>query len=230
MATFTRRLALLAGIILVAGGCNLTYLPFYLFGPEPKYPPEYHPLADKDKKKEVKVVILTYTGLETNPELLHADRELATYLAQHLSKLCQANEEKVTIINQRKVEEYKNNNPDWQQHVGDLDVIGKKFGADWVIYLELGKMSLYKPGSADQLYRGQASLTVSLVNVNNPDDVSLPPREITFSYPSESGGGFRLRDIDTPPHAFRREFLDALARRLSWQFTSHPTRDHFRCE
>jgi len=53
----------------VAPGCSPSS--FYFFLPENKCDPELHRLASEDSKKEVRVVILTYSNkLETRPELL----------------------------------------------------------------------------------------------------------------------------------------------------------------
>src|SRR5262245_9079924 len=70
MAATWRRWCLL-GVFLTAAlgsGCNILSLPFFIFGPEPKIEAKLHKLASDEKDKEVKVVILAYSGLETRPE------------------------------------------------------------------------------------------------------------------------------------------------------------------
>lgn len=227
MSTFWRRVLLVLGLLGLGGGCNPLLLPLFLTSKEPKQPAEYHKLATTDKKKDVKVVILTWTGLEVRPELLQADREIAHQLAVELVKRTTENEEKLTVVNPLKVEEYKNKHPDWHSTHLDLESIGKHFKADWVIYVEVGSLSMYQSLTAGTFYRGEADVTVSLFNVNKPDDFTLPPRQIPFTYPPENQGGNRLVDSDTPPQAFRREFLGALSRRLSWLFTDRPTQDTY---
>lgn len=224
-------LLLAAGGLVAGSGCNLLMLPFYLFGPEPKFPAEMHAVApspkEKDKKKENKVVILTYGGIETSTDFLHADREISRRLAARLQEMCDYNEEKVKVIDPRKVEEFKSKHPDWHHQHLELEEIGKHFGAEWVIYLEVQALSMYKPGSAGQLYRGQANLSVSLVNVHKPDDLTLGTREVQFTYPTEAQGGFLARDFDMPPHVFKTKFLDALARKLARNFAAYPTNQRF---
>jgi hypothetical protein len=224
MSALRRALPLL-GLLVLVGGCNPFLFPFLVFGPEPKHPPEYHHLAGKNKK-EVKVVILTYMGMDMNTDLLHADREIARWFAKELVDLCEYNEEKVMVVNPAKVEEYKNKNPDWHLQHSDLSEIGKHFKADYVIYLEINRLSLFQPGTSNLFYRGQANMTLSLVDVKNPDDFSTPPRELTFTYPSEARGGNRVVDMDTPLTKFRADFFTALARKLAWHFTAHPTNQH----
>jgi hypothetical protein len=227
MSKVRRRIFLVLGLIALGGGCNPFLLPFYLTATTPKVPAEYHKLADEDKKKDVKVVILTYAGLETRPEFQQADREIARLTALHLQKQAKENEEKLTVVNPLKVEEYKASHPDWNDSHLDLPAIGKHFKADYVIYMEIGALSMYQPGSSGTFYRGQANLTISLVKVDSPDDFTLAPKEFTYSYPPEAQGGNRAVDGDTPPQMFRTEFLNSLARRLAWQFTERTTQDGY---
>jgi hypothetical protein len=227
MSKVRRRVFLVLGLIALGGGCNPFLLPFYLTASAPKVPAEYYKLTDEDKKKEVKAVILTYMGLDTRLEFQQADREIARLAALYLQKQSKENEEKLTIVNPLKVEEYKAANPDWNASHLDLPAIGKHFKADYVIYIEIGSLSMYQPGSSGTFYRGQANMTISLVKVNNPDDFTLPSKEFTYTYPPEAQGGNRAVDGDTPPQKFRSEFLNSLALRLAWQFSERTTQDGY---
>ncbi len=228
MSTFWRRFLLVLGLLGLAGGCNPILLPFFLTAEEPKFPAEFKGLTDeKDKKKEVKVVVLTYSGVQTSEDLLRADRDLAQLVAKHLQELCKTNGENVKVVNPMKVEEYKNANPDW--HGTELEDVGRHFKADAVVYVEIGALSMYQPGSSGMFYQGKANLTVSLVDVHDADGFSTP-RELTFTYPSEGRGGNIPVDADTPPQLFKMKFFEYLARRLAWQFTAHPTSQHHWCE
>src|SRR5262245_7107862 len=107
MSTFWRRARLGFMLLLLGGGCNPLWLPFLFQNDDPTIKAELYQLYDKEKKgqKEVKVVILTYTGLQTQTEFLHADREISRLLALNLQKQCSDNKEKVTVINPSRVEE-----------------------------------------------------------------------------------------------------------------------------
>src|SRR5436190_18170995 len=107
MSTFRRCFVLILGLAALTGGCNPFTALMMITGEEKKIPAEYHKLADKDKKKEVKVVILTDMPLETRAEFIHADREITHLFALQMHKLNEENGEKVTIVNPNKVEEYK---------------------------------------------------------------------------------------------------------------------------
>jgi hypothetical protein len=213
---------LAAGLIGLTGlgaGCNPFMLPAFLFGPEPREEARLKKLAS-DKKKEVKVVILPYMGPETREEFIGADYLLSDLLARQLKKLFDFNEEKVKIVPPHKVEEFKNTHASWSKEV-DLQEIGRHFKADFVIYLEINSLSLYEKGSANQLYRGRAKLRVSVVDVNDPDDVPLG-RDFAYVYPSDARGGMAV-DIDTPPSVFREQFLNYVAKQIAWLFSAHPT-------
>src|SRR4051794_29528922 len=105
-----------SGLVLGAAacaGCDLATLTYFLM-PENDAPAECRRLASSDSKKEVKVVILTYAHLETRAEFIGADRALSDLLARHLRELSEQNREKLTVISPHKVEDYKNNHPDWK--------------------------------------------------------------------------------------------------------------------
>ena len=209
-------LALLAAA--VCAGCDPATTAYFLF-PESKDAPELHRLSSDDKNKEVKVAILTHTQLETRPELIQADRQLAESLAKQLRERFTENREKVTVLSPRRVEDYKNAHPRWH----DPMEVGRELKVDYVIYLEINSMGLYEKGSSNLMYRGRASITVSLVDVNHPDD-NPEQTEISVEYPSEARGPIDA-SMDTSPMQFRAAFLSYVAKRLSWCFTGHRKRE-----
>jgi hypothetical protein len=224
----TRRRWLLPVLLLVAVmcsfGCSLLTVPSVLFGGESKQPALIKKLAADDK--EVRVVILTSTPLETRPEFLRADRDLANLIARQLREGFKANNEKAKIVSPTKVEEFKNTHPDWKRL--DPSEVGGHFNADYVIDVEVNRLSMYEPGSSNLLFRGHAELTVSLVDVNHPDD-SPDHRELTITFPGEVTGGAISVD-DKPPQVFKAEFYTRVATQVAWQFTAHPVRDDYPCD
>src|SRR5438270_7966363 len=146
-----------AGVVFVllgalGTGCNIGALPYFLgVGDDSRQPGDMR-LAREDGK-EVKVAVLVYSGVETRPEFITTDRELSGALTRQLQQSCERNKEKVSFVAPSKIQEFKNNHPDW--HTMKLDEIGERFKADYVIYLELESMSLYEKGSANQLYHGR---------------------------------------------------------------------------
>src|SRR5437588_9060932 len=105
MAAIPRRgfLAILGAAAALSAGCQASTMAYFLF-PEAKHEAEMKKIASDDKK-EVRVVILTYTPeLEIRPELIQADRQLSEMLAAKLREMCETNNESVAIVNPRKVE------------------------------------------------------------------------------------------------------------------------------
>jgi hypothetical protein len=216
-------LAVLAGVVgsalggALGCGSDMGSMAYFL-SPEQRLPAKIKHLASEDKKKTPKVMILTYTGLETRSEFIHADRQLAEMLAKNLEQMAEESKEKLSVVPARKVEDFKNANPNWREM--DLTNIGKKFGADYVVYLEINSMSLYETNSLNQLFRGRANLLVSLIDVSKPDETpAQEPYSCTF--PSDARGPVPV-GLDTNPIQFRQMFLSHMARQLSWYFSNYP--------
>jgi len=200
-------------------GCNFPTAMYFLM-PDAKEPAEYKRLASDDKKKEVRVVLWTYSALDMRTEFIQADRLLTELLSKRIHKMSEENDEKVTVVSPRKVEDYKNTHPDWKAL--PLEQVGHYFKADYVISLEIDQLSLYEPNAHETLYRGRTHILVSLVDVKNPDETQQP-REFTDVYPSDARGG--LDSFDMPAMQFRQTFLEHVAKRLTYYFVNHQKRD-----
>jgi hypothetical protein len=218
----------LAGLLIVAGvlitGCSLPSLAYFLVSglQEPKEDPGEMKLAS-EKDREVKVVILTYSGLETRPEFVKVDRDLSNLLTHQLQQSCKENREKVTFIAPTKIQEYKNIHPNWYLNPQD---VGKYFEADKVVYLEIQSLSLYEPGSANQLYRGRAAIPVKLFDLKNPDQFTLE-KTYTCEFPLTRGP---IPADDRNQSEFYQAFMNYMVKHLSWYFTAHPLSDSVGCE
>lgn len=99
-------------------------------------PPELGAVINKDKRKVNRVAILTrFNPLETHSDVTGIDYELAGVLARLLREECEAGGDKIEVVPARRVQEYKNNHPNWKQT--DLSVIGYELKADYLISLEI---------------------------------------------------------------------------------------------
>jgi len=224
----TRRRWLLGVLVPLLGlacgaGCDFASLPAFLVGTDSKEPPLLKKLASDDKNKQVTVVVLTYSGMDARPEFVRADRDLSNLVVKQLRESYKANNEKVQLVSPSKVEEFKSNHPGWKR-LG-LAEIGSRFNADYVVYLEIGHLSMYEPNSANTLYHGRAELTVTLADVNHPDE-DPESREVAINYPSDSVGGQVPADEKTP-QLFKAEFFNRIATQVAWHFTSHLTSDEY---
>jgi hypothetical protein len=218
------RLASLMLGVVVCFGCNALALPFFLAtGMDPKHEPDCK-LASADKEKDVRVVLLAYSGLETRPEFLRVDRELSTLLARQLQKDFKENQEKVKIIATSQVEKYKDEHPNWKA-IGPAE-IGKYFDADYVIELDIDGMSLYESGSGNQLFRGRGNVHISVVDVSKPGEEPIYHRTYVAEYPKARGP---IPVSDGNAQQFRQAFLAQVAKELAWRFTAHSTSDDISC-
>src|SRR5690242_3670979 len=109
-----RRLALALAAALLSAGCNASALPYFLAGcPEPKKPAGEMELVVPEKAKEAKVLILVHSSVEPGPDFVGVDRELSGLLSRRLTEACKENDQKVTVVLPNKVQEFKNEHPDW---------------------------------------------------------------------------------------------------------------------
>ncbi len=208
---------LLAAVL--GAGCDPVTM-LYFLSSEDKEPPALKRLASEDKKKEVKVAIVAYSAMETRSEFIHVDHALADMLTRQLTELSRDNKDKVVLVSSRLVEEYKNKHP--SRHGCDPVEVGKHFKADYVVYLELNQMSLYEAGTYPPMLRGHADISVTLVDMKDPEDQEK--KQFTCAYPSESRGAIDVSP-EMPASVFREQFLAFVAKRLSWYFAPHARRD-----
>jgi hypothetical protein len=205
-------------------GCNMLSLPFFLMtGMDPKHEPKCR-LSTDDKDQEVKVLVLASKSLETRPEFLRVDRELASLMVRQLQQAYKENKENVTLIPAPKVEKYKDEHPNWRAM--DVREIGRHFKADYVINLEINSLSMYEKGSANTLYRGHADVSIKVVDVRKGEDEPIYDEEYTCEFPRTRGP---ISVDDNSAQQFRQLFLGQVARELSWRFTAHSTKDDYTC-
>jgi hypothetical protein len=217
-----------AGLMVSAGlgtGCNVMSLPFFLIpGLEPTHEPKCR-LASDDKKKEVKVLILASSGLDTRAEFVRVDRELSRLLALQLDEAFKKNKEKVSVVPFSQVEKYKDEHPNWRAL--DSEEIAMHFEADKVVNLEVNKVTLYEAGSANTLFRGHAEISIDVIDASKSAAGPIYSEEYTCEYPRVRGP---IPVGDSNSAQFRQRFLSVVARELSWRFTSHLVEDDHQCD
>jgi hypothetical protein len=226
MASFARR-RLWAGlaVVMLCAGCNLMALPFFLIpGMEPKHDAKCK-LTVPENAKEARVVILaSCSAVETRAEFLRVDRELSQLLARHLETGFKENKEKIKVVPSSQVERYKDEHPSWQSLTPQE--LGKYFKSDYVIDLEINSISLYEEGSSNLMYRGHASVNIEVNDVHKGKEGKIYKEVYTIEFPR----GYPLpADSSTSAPQFRQNFLDRMAKELSWRFTSHLVDDDFQC-
>jgi len=227
MATVSRNLTLAALMLLgaLSAGCQLLALPyFFLPGMEPRSDPAC-PLVSKDKEKTVKVLILSQAALETRPEFLRVDRDLAQYLWQAMEDGFKKNKEKVTIVRNSLVEKFKDDHPNWKA-MGAVE-IGKQFKADYVVELDVNQISLYEPGSFNTFFRGRCDISIVVHDTYHSSEGPKWTTEYTTEFPKARGP---IDAGNSNVAGFRQKFLQVVAREISYNFTSHLIEDDYKCE
>jgi hypothetical protein len=233
MTARTRRWRL-AGLVtlgvIVATGCNMLEVPFFLInGPDPMQPPEcmkLTPPEGRDKKAKVRVVLLVSVPGEMRPEFIRVDRDLSELLIRKLNAGFKEDKENIVLLPTSKVEKFKDEHPGWRTM--ELADIGKQLGADYVIDMEINSISLYEDKSYNQMYRGRAAISTTLVAMHKLDDGPMR-KEYSCTYPTDAKGPVPV-GLDMNYQQFRTEFLDYVAKHLAWFFVPHPYSDEISCE
>jgi hypothetical protein len=214
-----RLIALLLLGVVMNVGCGPELL-YFLW---PTSPPNNAVCKLTNTKSNPKVVILAFhAGARTQTtDLFDVDRQLAEHLAQVLKKRFTDHGERVTVVEPYKVREYQAKNYNWQNK--SPHEIGKHFEADYVISLEIQKMSLYKEGSMRTLYEGRSEITVAVTDVNGPTEQgAVFTKNYQSSYPPQGP-----TPADESLGFFRAKFIDYMALDLSVLFAMYETGDKF---
>lgn len=210
---YRRLLAGLGLVVLLTLGCNpLSSLYFLMYVADSKVDPPC-PLTDEDKKKEVKVVVLAYSPLETRPELFGVDRELGTMLSQKMAANFKTCGGLVNIASASRVQKFKDEHPNWKSL--EPAEIGKIFNADKVVYVEISKLYFYEPGSARSLFRGHCDLMVKVIDARKPDELPLYDKPLVYEFPKSRP----VAADDTNEGQFRQIFLNHIATDLAGYFS-----------
>lgn len=188
-------------------GCNPLHTIGFLTHKDVKVPAEA-PLEFKDgpkkKKEEVVVALFITQGGGQSLEFAGAEGALASEIAKKLPEMAKENKQKVNVLAQKDVNKFKMQHTNWKlMHPSER---GKHLKADFVLDIQLDKMSMFQPGSLNQYYEGRADVTVDVYDVDAGPDEAKYTYVHPFAYPKTGWG-----DTTKPVSAFRREFLENLA-------------------
>lgn len=207
-------------------GCQIL-APFYLaalmMGYDQRIPPVFEFPEDAHR-----IVVVTYIDLDTQAESGHLDQELNDNLSRRLfqgfddpKNPIAEKKRDIQVIKASRVAKWQDEHHDWTTM--EPAEIGQALKADYVVYLEVGRIKLYEDGPSQILYRGHADVTVSVVRVEN-EEVVFGPEPLSIYYPKD-------RPVpvspEIPPAKFRREFIRRMAERISWFFLPHESGEEF---
>ena len=214
--------AFLLGTVWVAIGCTpatLTYMmmPFS----DDRIPPKCK-LAEK---KEVTVCVVTkFSSQEIRPDAVPAGVELADLFTQQLRKRASENKDRIKIVPAAKVRDYLKQ-PDGAARA-PVEV-GKHFKADYVIALDVAKLSLFERSSFQQLFRGNTEINVQVLDLRKAaDEMTIYDEWYRREYPGR--GPVDAGEMSAP--MFRSRFLNAVSADLARMFLAYPTDERYEME
>lgn len=156
-------------------GCKLIAAPFLMWGDEPtqKVPAKYPYLDGK------KICIVVWAEQATLFEYPNVRFELSEWVSSELSNALRG----ATVVPNRSIVELQNREPDWERmNPGE---IGKRFGADRVLAIELTQYTTREPDSP-HLYRGHISANIKVFDCAQPDAGPTYRTQVATAYPLNS--------------------------------------------
>lgn len=156
--------AVLLGLVSLVGACNLL-TPIVFVGEHKK---RIHPEFDKLPGKQV--AVLVWTDASTLFDYQFARIELATYVADKLQTEMSQRKLGTVLVDPRDVDDFLQSHPEAQV---DPYAVGRKFDADYVIFIEVLRMQIRNP-EQPQFLRGRIEAAVSVHDIRTDPD--LPQR------------------------------------------------------
>ena len=190
--------------LVAATGCQATLATAMWLIKGPNIPAEF------DQMEEKKVAVVCRALDFSNFNYANVPKELS----RQVSALLVTNVPKIEVIEQRKVDEWMDNNM-WEDYLE----VGRALEADVVLGLDLEQFSIYE---SQTLYRGKANVTMKLYDCESGNllvDKTLPQTV----YPPNAAKA----TSDLQESAFRREFLINLAEEIGRHFYPHDPRANF---
>ncbi len=195
-------------VIILAIGCNPLATTAFLFHRDTKVPAECqlsYKEGPKKNKEEIVVALFVSQGTGQSFEFAGADGQIASELWKRLPEMAKENKQKLVVVAPKDVNKFKMSNPNWK--LMPQCEWGKKLGADFVLDIHLDKMTMFQPGSQNQLYEGRAEVSVDTYDVDAGPGEPKYNYVLPFSYPKT---GF-LDATSIPLGKFRKDFIEHLA-------------------
>lgn len=199
------RFLIIATVPMLAS-CNLL-MPLAVMGVQRKrIPPEF------DKLAGTRVAIHVWTDPSTLFDYPYARLELATYLGDKLHAEMGQRNQAVEVVDPRDVEDFLQRNPDARINPSAM---GKKFQANYVIYVEVASFQIRDP-SEPQFLRGRINASVSVHDVatsaRDARRYELTPVEAV--YPEDQPVLINATNSPMVREATYRKFAEMVARKF----------------
>ena len=193
---------LLLPLLAATSGCRLLAAPILMWGKEPTkdVPAEFPYLQGK------KVCLVVWADSETLFEYPWVQLEVS----EHIAEAMKPNVEGVSFIPNRSVVDLQQREVDWERM--DPALLGKRFGADRVLMIELTQYTTREPDSP-HLYRGRIAAGVKVYDTGYLRSAPVFKTSVETVYPPESVGQW-----GTDGRAIRKATMEAFAAELAGKF------------
>lgn len=161
---------------------------------------EYPYLADK------KVCIV----VRAPDELLFEYPNVPWEVADHVRLALETNVRGVSVVDPKKIVDFQRSDPSWETM--DPAALGKKFGADRVLEIDLTQYTTREPESP-HLYRGHISAAVRVYNTEYANAQHAYQADVRTAHPAEGPGQYGAND-----RAIRGATMDAFGQDVANKF------------
>lgn len=149
-------------------------------------------------------------------EILFEHSQAQIEIADHLQLALESNVPGVKVVPSQRLVDYQRRSAEWENE--DPALIGKQFGADRLIEIDLTQYTTREPESP-HLIRGHIAGVVNVYNVEYPNSKPAYSSEVRTSYPPEGPGGWGTSDRE-----IRRATLEAFAQDVAGRFYDRKVR------
>lgn len=196
----------MVGLACLSTACNLLTPIIFIGEHQKRIFPEF------DKLPHQRVAVLIWTSPATLFDYPHARYELASYLSEKLSYEMEQRGLGTTVVDARDVEDFLQKNLDAQV---DPHRVGRKFDADYVIYIEILGFQVRDPESPLFL-KGQveASVVVHDTRPDVPSTTTYGLTTVTSSFPSDRPIMMSATNSQKVREGLYRTFASDIARKF----------------
>jgi len=198
-------------------GCSHFVLLSYIIHGPPTIEPDFDAETGKSMSSPGKTVaVVCFAPKELQWKFPQIDDQIATAVAYRLGQ------NHIKMIHPDYVKAWTDANPGWEK----ASEIGKAFGSDYVIEIELAEFTLHE-GSSTTLYRGKSEAYVHVVEMEKVDGKytgegeRIFTKELDFEFPTRSP----RPSTDQTLSSFQAEYLSRLSERIGFLFYERFTGD-----
>lgn len=172
-----------------------------------------------------RVAVVSYVPYAARADMGHFDRDLNEKVARSIFGYFESKKinHRKEVVKASRVHEWQAQHPNWMNM--DPGEIGRALNVDYLVFMEVGALSLYEECSNRTLYKGHAELMVKVYRITpEMHEVAYANPMLIVDFPSKDRS-IPVDNISFPN--FRDRFVDNVAKRLSWVFVPHETSEEF---